>query len=106
MSIIKKMDEMADKVLIIEKQLINFEKKLFLIVFDLGKSFAMYIFLSSVYLGIYYSQGIEVVGILLAVGVVYFGLKQKSSNAVMLNELKKFLKEEKNERGKNTSKSN
>lgn len=86
MNLIDKMDKMANTLLVIEKRLIK-------IVLGLGKSIIGYSILSSIYLSIYYTQGVEVTAILLAVGVVFYGLKTKHDNIVIRYELEKLLRD-------------
>jgi len=73
-------------------------KRLSIVVLNLFKSLIIYSIIVSIYLSIYYSQGLEVTLIIMATGLIYFGMKNKSNQDFKIYEFKKMLKAVENER--------
>lgn len=73
-------------------------KRLSIVVLNLFKSLIIYSIIVSIYLSIYYSQGLEVTLIIMATGLIYFGMKNKSNQDFKIYEFKKMLKAVEDER--------
>jgi membrane protease YdiL (CAAX protease family) len=74
----------------VRKKLVEFEKKLITISFTLALAVLQYAFLAWIFLGIYHAYGRDYVFIALGVGVILFGLKQRTDGALRDLEIKQL----------------
>jgi membrane protease YdiL (CAAX protease family) len=82
--------ELMDVLEIVQKKLIEFEKKLATVLFTLALAVLQYAFLAWIFLGIYHMYGRDYVFIALGVGVILFGLKQRTDGALKDLEIRQL----------------